>query len=47
MFNTLPFCQTDPAGNPAEEVGILLIERLFTNVVRSLSVAIPEPNIND
>ena len=45
MFKTFPFFQTAPEGKPAEDVGIFLIDKLFTNVVHSLSAVIHEPTI--
>ncbi len=45
MFKTLPFFQTAPDGNPADEVGIFLIERLFTKVVHTLSAVKFDPTI--
>ena len=33
MFKTPALLHTDPAGKPAEDVGIFLIERLLTNVL--------------
>ena len=47
MFKTPALLHTDPAGKPAEDVGIFLIERLFTNVVQSLSDVMFEPTINE
>ena len=45
MFKTPPLFQTEPEGKPNDDVGIVLIERLFTNVVHSLSAIIPTPII--
>jgi hypothetical protein len=47
IFNTHESLYTDPAGNPEELVGILIIDKLLTNVALHLSVVIPEPTIND
>jgi len=45
MFNTPPLFQTAPAGNPAADVGILFIDKLFTKVAQALSAVIFEPTI--
>ena len=45
MFNTPELLQTEPAGKPADEVGIFLIDKLFTNVAHCLSAVIQEPTI--
>ena len=47
MFNTLPFFQTDPTGKPADDVGIFIMFKLFTNVEHTLVVVILEPTINE
>jgi hypothetical protein len=47
MFNTPELLQTAPEGNPAEDVGIVFIERLFTKVVHTLSEVILDPTINE
>lgn len=46
MFKTPELLQTEPEGKPADDVGMFLIERLFTNVVHTLSDVIFEPTIN-
>ena len=46
MLSTPPLFQTEPAGKPAADVGIFIMDRLFTNVVQVLSAAIFEPTIN-
>ena len=38
---------TAPLGKPADDVGMVLIERLLTNVVQTLSVVMPVPITND
>ena len=38
---------TEPAGNPALEVGIFLIDKLLTNVEQARSDVIPEPIMNE
>jgi hypothetical protein len=40
------FDQTDFEGSPADDVGMSIIERLFTNVVHALFVVIHDPTIN-
>jgi hypothetical protein len=47
MFSTPPLFQTEPDGRPADDVGTLIIDRLFTNVVQTLSVVICVPTINE
>lgn len=39
--------QTDPEGKFVADVGIFLIDKLFTNVAQSLSVTILDPTIKD
>ena len=46
MFKTPALLQTEPEGSPADDVGIFLIDRLFTNVVQTLSVVMLEPTMN-
>jgi hypothetical protein len=46
MFSMPKLFQTDPLGNPADEVGIDLIDKLLTNVVHTLSDVMLEPTIN-
>jgi hypothetical protein len=45
MFNTRPFLQTEPLGNPALLVGIFTIDKLFTNVAQTLFAVILLPTI--
>jgi len=33
MLSALPFLQTDPGGKPEADVGIFLIDKLFTNII--------------
>ena len=47
MFNTPLLDHTEPAGKPAADIGMFLIDRLFTNVVHVLSVVSPCPMTND
>ena len=46
IFKTVPFLHTAPEGNPALDVGIDLIDKLFTNVVQDLSAVMLAPTIN-
>ena len=39
--------QTEPDGKPDEEVGILLIDKLLTNVAQHLSLVILSPTMNE
>ena len=45
IANIPPLFQTEPDGKPLADVGMLLIDRLFTNVVQALSAVIFEPII--
>lgn len=45
MFNTPALLHTEPLGRPTEDVGIFFIDKLFTNVVQTLSAVILEPTI--
>ena len=45
MHNTPALFHTEPLGNPAADVGMFLIDKLFTNVVQALSAIIFEPTI--
>jgi hypothetical protein len=45
MQSEVPLLQTEPLGNPADDVGIFLIDKLFTNVAQTLSAVILEPTI--
>ena len=47
MFNTPPLFHTDPLGNPADEVGIDLIDKLLTNVAQTLSDVMFEPTMKE
>jgi hypothetical protein len=47
IVSTPAFDQTDFEGSPAADVGIFIIERLFTKVVHTLSVIIQEPTTNE
>jgi hypothetical protein len=47
MFSAFPFLHTEPEGNPADDVGMLLIDRLLTNVVHTLSVVILFPTTKE
>jgi hypothetical protein len=38
---------TIPVVKPADEVGIVLMERALTNVVQALSAVSPQPNTNE
>jgi len=41
----VPFLHTAPDGKPADEVGIFVIDRLFTNVVHTQFAIIFDPTI--
>ena len=47
IFKTPELLQTEPEGSPADDVGIVLIDRLFTNVVQVLSEVMFAPTMND
>ena len=38
---------TEPAGKPADDVGMFLIERLFTNVAQERSLVILDPTMKE
>ena len=45
IFNIPKLFHTEPLGKPADDVGIFLIDKLFTNVVQTLSAVILFPTI--
>lgn len=47
MFKIPKLFHTEPAGKPADDVGMFLIERLLTNVAHALSDVIFEPTIKE
>ena len=47
MFRTPLLLHTAPDGSPADEVGMFLIERLFTKVAHILSALIFDPTMKD
>jgi hypothetical protein len=46
MLSTPELLQTEPDGNPADDVGMFLIDRLLTIVEQFLSAVIPSPITN-
>jgi len=47
ILSVPPSFHTDPAGKPAELVGIFIIDKLLTNVVQLRFAVISEPTIID
>jgi hypothetical protein len=47
IFRTPLLLHTDPAGNPTDDVGISLIDRLFTNVAQERSLVILDPTMKE
>jgi hypothetical protein len=45
IFNVPKSFHTAPEGKPKKDVGMFLIDKLFTNVVLHLSAVIPKPTI--
>ena len=45
MHKTPELLQIEPLGKPADDVGIFLIDRLFTKVAQALSAVMQEPTI--